>query len=1580
MTFHEYEYSGTNNNPENPTFGVAKTPRVRNMPPGNGIYFNDDSTPLSEENSDLPSARRIMEELFRKPIPTQTKALRCELLLYFGLLISADTMKMGMNTSEPFHVPCDGQLEDALFCPATGNSYCAGGSGNDTTTNTPTSQTNVFRANHEYVDGQRATVNGKTAFLDMDFLYGGTKEQADKIRSFEGGQLDLVDNGAGLLPRGMTGNLDMNTVPTLYALSVVFMRFHNYVAKYTMEENPDLTDEQIYNSARNYVIATYQKMVLNNYVPAITGDTLGTYPGYDPSVNPAIDEFFGAVSYRYAHTEQPAVIRLMDPNYVPTTADPIFLRDAFRPKQEDGIERIVTDVAEGIENVLRGATFTPKKPYDSYFVDDLNLFTPTSVLDIQRARDVGIPPYNEVRRRMGLNPAGSIYDLVMWNNFGISYEEAEGLVAILQNLYNNDVEKVDAYVGALFEGADESMGGFGPLFEKSFTDQFNRIRVGDRFWFENVYSEEEQKEMLTLTDMIKLVCDGMDKFPWDPFAVWGTDKNVVVEEDCDVPTQFNQVSLLGGGYAMAWAILPPSATVTSDEEEEPGRSIQVTLTAKEGFDGAGFMGVGWRARTMNGADIWLCRIDPSNFAVTAGSCESRQAEPFAFSCCVARGSHVVPGCLGEDDPSFYPLEVVDWCLDEEESSVTIQAEVCAGEGFGGKTSNCFEPSSNGDGTINMIAAYNPSRVRPHGFQRRTSTVVDLKAGILTAGESNVAQEGLIAYHAITMMVFWMFLAPIGIFVARYMKTRTWRLVTHISIMGAVAGLMIPILVGVEASVGATDKSAEHAVIGLSLTGIVLPMFLAGRIRMLKLQGVKVGRRTARIAFAFHKFTGYCILFASWYNCYAGLIRISPEDSNLTLVLFSSVSLGYDVPVFGFIKDHLFVPYIAFVCLVFVAAEIHKLRLNGVFHENKLKEVKDGKSIWDDQDDVDLFEEMTMDKFLELTRLGSNLCIIDGRILDISGFIDSHPGGRDMLKTVAGSDITDEIAGLRAIEGFRHAHSYFALQKMKSLVIAVLVPEDLTKHKPILLPSAVLAGNGNVQDAENPLQAVEINSKPLFRRARILDVRFVTPFDEISEANKPVVMLCLAVPKVADCISSNTAFILPSSCFKFRVVNPWGSTFEAYYTPVKLLKSASDQGGRGSVSVKEDENVYEFLISLRPGGQISKASLEWKIGKALAVQGPSINPKVLQSLASITSSTVVTLFAAGTGIAPMLQLLDFYAEPSRGSSIPHIFLIWVLKGPEHNYSDWLSFEERAEKLQGKFKWIIIYSSSNASIGTKAKRTSHISKPSSNRSSTADEVMSGSLRESVLIPASIRNRFTKNGKRESSAVDRDSQAPPRSNRFSISKSVRKDSSVINSASGAVPSKHTTNIAASNRLKLFKGRNRGALIDQIRKHPSSFTARQEQADVPVAPELNFDDDFWGMHANEALCLQLDEALISNILASIDYYFDVATARGCVKAVADAQNKSVANRRGKHSSDGSSHTSETEETDAPTREMLLADEVARAFEDSQSSVGCAPEQMKFYLCGSPRFDSNVRDWLESTECDKDSIHNFYASPNVHI
>ena len=62
---------------------------------------------------------------------------------------------------------------------------------------------------------------------------------------------------------------------------------------------------------------------------------------------------------------------------------------------------------------------------------------------------------------------------------------------------------------------------------------------------------------------------------------------------------------------MAWAITEDGGIVIDTDGVEllPGRIIEVTITAKEGFEGAGFLGVGWRARTMNGADIWFCRVN-----------------------------------------------------------------------------------------------------------------------------------------------------------------------------------------------------------------------------------------------------------------------------------------------------------------------------------------------------------------------------------------------------------------------------------------------------------------------------------------------------------------------------------------------------------------------------------------------------------------------------------------------------------------------------------------------------------------------------------------------------------------------------------------------------------------------------------------------------------------------------------------------------------------------------------------------------------------------------------------------------------
>ena len=203
--------------------------------------------------------------------------------------------------------------------------------------------------------------------------------------------------------------------------------------------------------------------------------------------------------------------------------------------------------------------------------------------------------------------------------------------------------------------------------------------------------------------------------------------------------------------------------------------------------------------------------------------------------------------------------------------------------------------------------------------------------------------------------------------------------------------MVPLLIGVQASVGATNKTAEHSLVGLILMGVFFLMAGTGRYRYLKWEGSrKLGRKTDLITLVFHKYGGFLFVGLAWWNCYTGLVRIGPEDSNFQLVVFSSYSMGYNMDIFGNIRTYLYGPYVAFVALVFFIAEVRQRFLGDA--QTAMKRI--GR-LWDDSDS-DL-ETMTMETFLDVTRLGTALCVVDGRVLDITDFVDSHPGGPEVLR-------------------------------------------------------------------------------------------------------------------------------------------------------------------------------------------------------------------------------------------------------------------------------------------------------------------------------------------------------------------------------------------------------------------------------------------------------------------------------------------------------------------------------------------------------------------------------------------------------
>ena len=139
-------------------------------------------------------------------------------------------------------------------------------------------------------------------------------------------------------------------------------------------------------------------------------------------------------------------------------------------------------VESGIEPILRGAAAQVAQAVDTKAIDEVRnfLFGPPGAggidlisMGIQRGHDLGLPSYTQARLDFGLDPV-TRFDQITSN---VEVQQA------LEQVYGS-VDNVDVFVGGLAE--DLAPGAIvGPLFGVVIRDQFERLRDGDRFWYEN---------------------------------------------------------------------------------------------------------------------------------------------------------------------------------------------------------------------------------------------------------------------------------------------------------------------------------------------------------------------------------------------------------------------------------------------------------------------------------------------------------------------------------------------------------------------------------------------------------------------------------------------------------------------------------------------------------------------------------------------------------------------------------------------------------------------------------------------------------------------------------------------------------------------------------------------------------------------------------------------------------------------------------------------------------------------------------------------------------------------------------------
>lgn len=333
--------------------------------------------------------------------------------------------------------------------------------------------------------------NEITAFIDASNVYGSELTRAMDLRTGVGGKLDsrMVPTPAGvqeLLPLDTSGRIFAGDIRAdeqvgLSAMHTLFVREHNRLAAEILANNstldPIADDEVIYQKVRKIVGAQMQAITYNEFLPALLGPNAPepNSLSYDDTVNPQIANEFSAATFRVGHTMLSSDFALVN-NHGETVGN-LQLRDAFG--NPEFLEQATAGHAN-IDLLLRGLASTPAQEIDNKVIDDVRnfLFGPVGIdlasLNIQRGRDHGLPDYNTLRVACGLDAVDGFDDI----------SSDPQVQAILDALYEGDVNNIDPWVGAL---AEDHLPGLsvGELINASLVDQFTRLGVADRFFYLN---------------------------------------------------------------------------------------------------------------------------------------------------------------------------------------------------------------------------------------------------------------------------------------------------------------------------------------------------------------------------------------------------------------------------------------------------------------------------------------------------------------------------------------------------------------------------------------------------------------------------------------------------------------------------------------------------------------------------------------------------------------------------------------------------------------------------------------------------------------------------------------------------------------------------------------------------------------------------------------------------------------------------------------------------------------------------------------------------------------------------------------
>jgi NAD(P)H-flavin reductase len=339
----------------------------------------------------------------------------------------------------------------------------------------------------------------------------------------------------------------------------------------------------------------------------------------------------------------------------------------------------------------------------------------------------------------------------------------------------------------------------------------------------------------------------------------------------------------------------------------------------------------------------------------------------------------------------------------------------------------------------------------HGLNRRGKGEVNFFTGQASLIRDDSYNLNLV--HGISMLFAWLFMYPLGGFIARYCKHFNHWLTAHelaqkFGSFGAVS------FAGMAIISSRTHLKTAHSVIGVAITTCLIFQIMLGEFSKWRIRTWKARWYHRPIAKC-HKYIGFFLITFGPYQVKLGIEVLWPHDE---------------------LAINLYWVAVGFLCAAFISAETYK-RVNAYLHERTSRKIHDLVSMGADSSNSGvhggaahlLLNQKTLKRLPSYTwqqvalriKSGSKWLVISGVVLDVKVYLDSHPGGRTILEEALGTDSTmaffgEDLAARSKGEDDEghgdhddgaphmmtvHAHSAFAWRKLESLAVGKLLIED-----------------------------------------------------------------------------------------------------------------------------------------------------------------------------------------------------------------------------------------------------------------------------------------------------------------------------------------------------------------------------------------------------------------------------------------------------------------------------------------------------------------------------------------------------------